>query len=176
MFVPADVLLRKAGIVRRRGRSGHMLAADMRGGSQPAIAWLQLNSNCGDHSGRTKAVQAIMDLGLVPVHAFGPCLRNQNVTERIASKSDLFRNYKFCVAMENSIEGAAGRHRRPLFASWATCSVRQQASVACDLEAHHDHVLPLWMHRSVTHNTKVCCWMLSCARCARSGLRDGEDI
>ncbi len=122
MFVPADVLLRKAGIVRRRGRSGHMLAADMRGGSQPAIAWLQLNSNCGDHSGRTKAVQAIMDLGLVPVHAFGPCLRNQNVTERIASKSDLFRNYKFCVAMENSIEGAADRVCRPFLAEQGSLS------------------------------------------------------
>ena len=55
-----------------------------------------------------------MDLGLVPVHAFGPCLRNQNGTERIASKRDLFRNYKFCVAMENSIEGAADRYCKPL--------------------------------------------------------------
>ncbi len=42
----------------------------------------------------------------VPVHSFGGCLRNQNVTGRIESKYDLFRTYKFCVAMENSIEGS----------------------------------------------------------------------
>ena len=47
----------------------------------------------------------IVCLVQVPVHSFGSCLRNQNFTGRIDSKHDLFRKYKFCIAMENSIEG-----------------------------------------------------------------------
>ena len=65
----------------------------------------QVNSNCGALSNRTGMVQAIMDLGLVRVDAWGPCLRNQNVTGRLESKYDTFRQYKFCIAIKNSIEG-----------------------------------------------------------------------
>jgi len=50
-------------------------------------------------------VQEIMDLGLVRVDSYGSCLRNQNITGRLDSKHDTFRKYKFCIAMENSIEG-----------------------------------------------------------------------
>ncbi len=50
-------------------------------------------------------VQSIMDLGQVPVAAFGACLHNQNMTGRLESKEKAIRKFKFCIAIENSIEG-----------------------------------------------------------------------
>ena len=116
-----------------------------------------------------------MDLGLVPVHSFGACLRNQNVTERIAVKSDLFRKYKFCIAMENSIEGAARRRCEMLLANRnIMTSVGQHMRAGEPRDS-----APIARRCMVTQwalQRMLRCRMLRCARCVCSGLRDGEDL
>ena len=84
---------------------------------QDAVVYV--NSNCGAHSGRDKAVQRLMKLGNVPVHSYGACLRNRDFPsstvpanedaaarkQRMTSeKLQLMKGYKFCIAMDNAVE------------------------------------------------------------------------
>ena len=84
---------------------------------QDAVVYV--NSNCGAHSGRDKAVQQLMKLGNVPVHSYGACLRNRDSPSSTVSpnedaaakrrrmtseKLQLFTGYKFCIVMENAVE------------------------------------------------------------------------
>eukprot|EP00201_Polytomella_parva_P004436 CAMPEP_0175076986 /NCGR_PEP_ID=MMETSP0052_2-20121109/23091_1 /TAXON_ID=51329 ORGANISM="Polytomella parva, Strain SAG 63-3" /NCGR_SAMPLE_ID=MMETSP0052_2 /ASSEMBLY_ACC=CAM_ASM_000194 /LENGTH=324 /DNA_ID=CAMNT_0016346305 /DNA_START=675 /DNA_END=1649 /DNA_ORIENTATION=- len=70
----------------------------------PAIVYI--NSNCGAISGRATIMSEMIALGgqggkNVPVHSYGSC--NNNMNKRIGDKISAIHQYKFCVAMENSI-------------------------------------------------------------------------
>ena len=108
-----------------------------------------------------------MDLGLVPVHAFGPCLRNQNVTDRINSKVGLFRDYKFCVAMENSIEGEA---RCPCERFVASGGAGVSTSGGIDVLfgcAVHDHRSASWGVWSALCCLLYRCMLTQCTLCTQ---------
>jgi alpha-1,3-fucosyltransferase 10 len=65
-------------------------------------AVVYINSNCGAKSGRQQIVDSYIKLNAsIPVHAYGAC--SNNMKERAADKLAVFRKYKFCICMENSI-------------------------------------------------------------------------
>lgn len=67
----------------------------------PAVAYL--SSNCGAPSGRDAIVGQLMDVpGALPVHAIGAC-RNNRPSPPARQQVDTLKQYRFCIAMENSI-------------------------------------------------------------------------
>jgi hypothetical protein len=68
--------------------------------STALVSWVV--SNCGAFNGREKYMKNLMDL--IPVHSFGMCLRNRfnHTNEHMKGNVDLFANYKFVIAIENS--------------------------------------------------------------------------
>ncbi len=74
-----------------------------------AIAYV--NSNCDTPSGRVDIMRAVAarSRSFAPVHSMGQCDNNMPAPSDLAGahqfeqKVDLFRRYKFCVAMENTI-------------------------------------------------------------------------
>jgi alpha-1,3-fucosyltransferase 10 len=68
---------------------------------EAAIAYL--SSNCGAPSGRDAIVGDLMALpDALPVHALGAC-RNNRPSPPSRQQVDTLKNYRFCIAMENSI-------------------------------------------------------------------------
>lgn len=66
-----------------------------------AVAYL--SSNCGAPSGRDAIVGQLMAVpGGLPVHALGAC-RNNRPSPPARQQVDTLKNYRFCIAMENSI-------------------------------------------------------------------------
>lgn len=50
-------------------------------------------------------LQAVMNMGKIPVHSYGRCLHNTAAGEGFEfDKREVFSRYKFCFAMENSVE------------------------------------------------------------------------
>lgn len=67
----------------------------------PAVAYL--SSNCGAPSGRDTIAGQLMNVtGGLPVHALGAC-RNNKPSPPSRQQVDTLKNYRFCIAMENSI-------------------------------------------------------------------------
>ena len=70
-----------------------------------AVAYV--NSHCNAPSGRDIIVGQLMELlGLtLPVHGLGKCLHNNDAAKKYPYKQhhDLLRQYRFCIAMENSL-------------------------------------------------------------------------
>eukprot|EP00878_Enallax_costatus_P029156 GHUV01031589.1.p1 GENE.GHUV01031589.1~~GHUV01031589.1.p1 ORF type:complete len:254 (+),score=17.22 GHUV01031589.1:454-1215(+) len=73
---------------------------------QKEHAVVYVNSNCGASSGRVDIMKQWLDhaskKGKMQVHSYGRCDRNREFPAN-TSKIELFRRYKFCVAMENSL-------------------------------------------------------------------------
>eukprot|EP00884_Botryococcus_braunii_P004805 jgi/Botrbrau1/14325/Bobra.0287s0017.1 len=65
-----------------------------------AIAYI--NSNCATPSGRDRIMDSLIRNGSIPVESYGACANNMGHS-RDKSKLDIFREYKFCVCMENSL-------------------------------------------------------------------------
>ena len=65
-----------------------------------AVSYIQ--SNCGAPSGRDRIVKEIMASG-IKVDARGHCLNNAPIVPRSSSMRDAIRHYKFCIAIENSV-------------------------------------------------------------------------
>jgi hypothetical protein len=53
-------------------------------------------------SGRDKIMQAIIENTTFPVHSYGKCQNNSVYPEGL-TVMEIFRQYKFCICMENSI-------------------------------------------------------------------------
>ncbi|KXZ53018.1 hypothetical protein GPECTOR_8g386 [Gonium pectorale] len=67
-------------------------------------ALVYVNSNCGAKSGRSDIMRRViaMNHSTIPTHSWGNCDRNMHVSGSF-DKVKLIEDYKFCVAMENSI-------------------------------------------------------------------------
>lgn len=90
-----DLFLRKRIPTNRRFR---MRLLDQ---SVATVTWA--STHCGSHSGRESLIRKLQTF--FPVHIFGKnCLANMNSEETYpwASQTELFRNYKFHLALENS--------------------------------------------------------------------------
>ena len=59
-----------------------------------------LNSNCNTDNNREDIVSSIIKDGRITVHSYGNCLKNKYDT--FTNKIQLFRKYRFCIAIENS--------------------------------------------------------------------------
>jgi hypothetical protein len=70
-----------------------------------AVAYV--NSHCNAPSGRNKIVGQLMELlgSTLPVHGLGKCLHNTDGAEKYPFRRHhgLLRQYRFCIAMENSL-------------------------------------------------------------------------
>lgn len=53
-------------------------------------------------SGRNRIMDWFMGNGTIPVHSYGGCANNMGHS-RHRSKVDIFREYKFCICIENSV-------------------------------------------------------------------------